>query len=166
VALAGVVALEAVCLLPADVEPPLRDRLGVGRPVVGAVEARLPALHAREESFERGSVTTAAFPVDPSPWSTIPSLPHPEPVRLFLRWCHISPGSTTSARPAGKGFGASSRANRSIRLITLGIGTPSSLAVRFIDSPLTSSRIALTLTGDGIPRGGVAVKFGPQALQR
>ena len=65
--LAGVVALDAVGLVLADVEPPLRDRLGVGRPIVGAVEARVPALlQAREEPFERGSIATAALPVNQS----------------------------------------------------------------------------------------------------
>ena len=39
VALAGMVALDAVRLLLADEQPALRDQLGVGRPAVGAVEA-------------------------------------------------------------------------------------------------------------------------------
>ena len=37
--------LDAVGLLLADEQPPLRDQLGVRRPVVRAVEARLPTLH-------------------------------------------------------------------------------------------------------------------------
>ena len=32
----------------ADEQPPLRNQLGVGGPVVGAVETRLPALHTFE----------------------------------------------------------------------------------------------------------------------
>ena len=84
-ALARVIALEAVGLVLADVKPALRDRLLVGGPVVRAIEARVPALQAGEEPFERGAVTTAAFPVNQSARSTIPSLPHPELVGLFLR---------------------------------------------------------------------------------
>ena len=38
----------------------LRDQLGIGSPVVGAVETRVPALHAAKEPFESGRVTTAA----------------------------------------------------------------------------------------------------------
>jgi hypothetical protein len=44
----------------------LRDQLGIGSPVVGAVETRVPALHAAKEPFESGRVTTAAFPVNQS----------------------------------------------------------------------------------------------------
>lgn len=47
------VALDPVGLILADVEPPRRDQLGVGGPVVRAVEARVPALQAGEEPFER-----------------------------------------------------------------------------------------------------------------
>ena len=65
-ALAGVVALDAVRLLLANKEPALRDQLGIGSPVVGAVETRVPALHAAKEPFESGRVTTAAFPVNQS----------------------------------------------------------------------------------------------------
>jgi len=64
--LAGMVALEAMRLVLADIEPPLRDRLLVGGPVVGAVETRVPALHAGQELVEGGPVTTAAFPVNQS----------------------------------------------------------------------------------------------------
>ncbi len=64
--LAGVVALDAVRLVLADVEPALRNRLGVGRPVVRAVEARVPAPQASEEPLQGGAITTAAFPVNQS----------------------------------------------------------------------------------------------------
>ena len=72
--LAGMVALEPMRLVPgsgpgqapADIEPPLRDGLLVGGPVVGAVETRVPALHAGKELVEGGPVTTAAFPVNQS----------------------------------------------------------------------------------------------------
>ena len=49
VPLPGMVALKAVGLILADIEPPLRDGLLVGGPVVGAVETRVPALHAGKE---------------------------------------------------------------------------------------------------------------------
>jgi len=44
VPLAGMVPLDAVRLLLADEQPPSRDQLGVGRPVVRAVQTRVPAL--------------------------------------------------------------------------------------------------------------------------
>src|SRR3954468_23906603 len=106
VPLAGVVALDAVGLLLADVEPPLRDQLGVGLPAVGAVEANTPALQSLEQPLAGGLVTTAQLPVDEPSRSTIPSLPHPELVGLFFRKCHISSSSTTTARPSGSGFWA------------------------------------------------------------
>src|SRR3954447_5707218 len=166
VPLAGMVALDPVRLLLADVEAALRDRLAVGRPVVRAVQAHAPALQALKQSFESGLVTTAQLPVDDPSGSTIPSLPDPEFVGLFFRKCHISSSSTTTARPSGSGFWAYALANCSIQVITLGVDTPSSLAVRFIDNPLRYSRTAVTFTRRGIPRGGVSVKFSPQALQR
>src|SRR3954452_7747049 len=67
VPLAGMVALDPVGLVLADVEPALRDQLGVGRPVVGAVETRLPALHALDQPAQGGGVTTPALPVNHSP---------------------------------------------------------------------------------------------------
>ena len=84
VPLPGMIALDAVGLLLADVEAPLRDRLAVGRPVVRAVEADAPALQALEKSLEGGPVTTAQLPVDDPSGSTIPSLPDPELVGLFF----------------------------------------------------------------------------------
>mgnify|MGYP003577840069 CR=1 FL=1 len=63
---AGMGALDPVRLILADVEPPLRDRLLVGRPVVGAIEPWVPALQAGEQPLQRGPVTTAAFPVNQS----------------------------------------------------------------------------------------------------
>ena len=66
VPLASMVALETMGLILADIEPPLRDGLLVGGPVVGAVETRVPALHAGKELVEGGPVTTAAFPVNQS----------------------------------------------------------------------------------------------------
>jgi hypothetical protein len=43
----------------------LRNRRRVGRPIIGAVKARVPALpHAGEQPLEGGPVTTAALPVN------------------------------------------------------------------------------------------------------
>src|SRR5215216_1276463 len=64
VPLASMVALETMGLILTDIEPPLRDGLLVGGPVIGAVETRVPALHAAKEPFESGRVTTAALPVN------------------------------------------------------------------------------------------------------
>src|SRR4051812_25431617 len=92
------VALDAVRLLLADEQPPLRDQLGVGRPAVGTIETDPPALQVFQHSFEGGGVTTPQLPVEEPSRSTIPSLPQPELVRLFL-------GSATSrpARPRRRG---------------------------------------------------------------
>ena len=67
-ALPRVVALDAVRLIPAHEELPRRDQLGVGRPVVGAVQPRVPAplLQAGEEPLEGRAIATAAFPVNQS----------------------------------------------------------------------------------------------------
>ena len=66
-ALAGIVTLDAVCLLLTDVELTLRDGLLVGRPVVGADQARVPGCsYTLKQAFERGPVTTAEFPVNQS----------------------------------------------------------------------------------------------------
>ena len=67
VALAGMVTLDAVRFLLADEELALRDQFGVGGPVVGAVETRVPALQAGKELAEGGGVTTAQLPVNQSP---------------------------------------------------------------------------------------------------
>ena len=84
-ALAGVVALDAMRLLLADEEPALRDQLGIGSPVVSTVQTRVPALQAGKELVEGGGVTTAQLPAEEPSRSTIPSLPDPELVGLFLR---------------------------------------------------------------------------------
>src|SRR4051794_22196445 len=131
------VALDAVGLLLADEQPPLRDQLGVGLPAVGTIETDPPALQAFQHSFEGGGITTAQLPVEEPSRSPIPSLPDPVPAGLCFRKCHISSSSTTTARPSGSGFWAYTSAKRSIQVITLGVETPSSLAVRFIDKPDT-----------------------------
>ena len=85
VPLPGMVALDAVGLFFADEQPPRWDQLGIGLPAIGTIKARVPAAQAREEPLEGGAIATAAFPVNQSARSTIPSLPHPELVGLFLR---------------------------------------------------------------------------------
>src|SRR5690348_6483982 len=107
------VPLDAVGLLLADEQPPLRDQLGVGLPAVGTVEADAPALQSLEQPLASGLVTTAQLPVDDPSGSTIPSLPDPELVGLFL-------GSATSRRvrprrpgPPARAFGR--RLRRSAR---------------------------------------------------
>src|SRR3954470_3100562 len=60
--LAGMVALDAVGLLVADEQPPRRDQLGIRRPVVRAIEAGLPTLHAFQEPAQGAGVTTPALP--------------------------------------------------------------------------------------------------------
>jgi hypothetical protein len=85
VPLAGMIALDSVRLLLADIEPPGRDQFGVSRPGVGTVETCAPALQAFDQLGTSSSVTTAQLPVDEPPRSAIPSLPDPELVGLFLR---------------------------------------------------------------------------------
>ena len=65
--LAGVVALDAVGLVLADVEPPQRDQLGVGLPAIGAVEPGLEAAHPLEQPLAGSVIATAAFPVHQPP---------------------------------------------------------------------------------------------------
>jgi hypothetical protein len=86
VALAGVVAFDAMRLLLTDEQLPWRDQLGIGLPAIGTIEPRVPALpQAGEQALEGSSVTTAQLPVDEPTRSPIPSLPDPELVGLFLR---------------------------------------------------------------------------------
>jgi hypothetical protein len=86
VALAGVVAFDAMRLLLTDEQLPLRDQLGIGLPAIGTIEPWVPAPpQAGEQALEGGSVTTAQLPVDEPTRSPIPSLPDPELVGLFLR---------------------------------------------------------------------------------
>ncbi len=84
--LAGMVALDAVGLVLADIELPLRDQLGIRFPAVGAVKARVPVLlQALEKALAGSSVTTAQLPVDELARNPIPSFPDPELAGLFFR---------------------------------------------------------------------------------
>src|ERR671911_3052646 len=48
----------------------------------------------------------------------------------------------------------------------VGVETPSSLAVRFIDKPLTYNSTAAAFRARGLPRAGVSVKVKPQVLHK
>ena len=79
------IALDAVGFLLADEETPRGDQLGIGRPAIGAVQARVKSLQPVQQALTSGAITIPALPVNQSARSTIPSLPDPELVRLFLR---------------------------------------------------------------------------------
>ena len=170
---AGVVALDAVRLLLADAPPAFRDQLGLRRPSGRAVPTRVPALPTFEPSAQGGGVTTAARPVDHSPWGAIPSPPDPELIPLFSGGAPPRP-----ARPRRRGPRARASARRLRRTARLdpahhaGGGRAQQLGgavhprVRPEDPPPRSSSTAVTLTRSGRPRGGVAVKPGPPAVQR
>src|SRR5215207_8244110 len=135
--LAGVVPLDAVGLVLARIELPDRQEYVIHGVVVRTVQARAPARQPLNEALTGGFVTTAAFPVHQLPCRTIPSFPDPERFGLFFRSCHISSSSITTARPSGSGFWAEAAANCSSQAWMVGVETPSSLAVRAIDRPLT-----------------------------
>src|SRR5215211_7595430 len=164
--LARIVSLDAVCLVLARIELPVRQQHTVNRVVICTVEPRAPARQAFNEALTGGFVTIAAFPVHQLACSTIPSLPDPERLGLFFRSCHISSSSITTARPSGSGFWAEAAANCSSQAWMVGVETPSNLAVRFIDRPLTYNSTAAAFRASGLPRGGVSVKFRPQPLHK
>src|SRR3954465_823789 len=62
-ALAGVVPLDAMRLLLARVELSDRQEHVIDHVIVGAVQARAPALQPRDQALAGDFVTTAAFPV-------------------------------------------------------------------------------------------------------
>src|ERR671933_1680904 len=96
--LARVVPLDPMRLGLAGVEPPDRQKHVIDRIIVRAIEPRAPALHSLKQALAGGLVTTAAFPVHQLACSAIPSLPDPQRLGLFLRECHISSSSITTAR--------------------------------------------------------------------
>src|SRR5215218_1005390 len=102
--LARVVPLDAVCLVLARIELSNRQEYVIDRVIICTVEPGAPARQALNQALAGGLVTTAAFPVHQLACSTIPSLPDPERLGLFLRKCHISSSSITTARPSGSGF--------------------------------------------------------------
>src|SRR3954470_7137858 len=89
-----------------NIELAWRDQLGISFQAIGAVETHPPALQAFEEPLQGSSVTTAQLPVEEPSRSAIPSRPDPVLAGPFLRECHMSSSSTTTARPSGLGFWA------------------------------------------------------------
>src|SRR3954465_15855034 len=132
-------ALDAVGLLLADVKAPLRDQLGVGRPIIGTVEADAPALQSFEQPLAGGLVTTAPLPVEAPSRSTIPSLPDPELVGLFLESATSRP-----ARPRRRG----PRARASGRTLPRN--------ARSRPAPRASTRRAAWRCGSSTARSGTA----------
>src|SRR5215207_5466573 len=135
--LAGVVPLDAVRLVLARVQLSNWQEHIIDGVVVCTGEPGAPARQPLDQALASGLVTTAAVPVHQLPCRTIPSLPDPERFGLFFRSCHISSSSITTARPSGSGFWAEAAANCSSQAWMVGVETPSSLAVRAIDRPLT-----------------------------
>ena len=90
----------------ADVMPPNRQGLIVGRVVVGAEQAHAPALQALEQAIQRALVAAAALPIDQPARPTLEGLPDPELAGLFLTKGQTSSISTTAVPPrAGSGLG-------------------------------------------------------------
>src|SRR3954447_10825015 len=136
VPLPGIVALDALRLVLADVVPARRQGGVVGRPVVGAGQAHAPGLQPAEQALQRGLVATPAFPVDQPAGAALERLPDPELAGFFWTKCQTSSISTTTARPVGSGLGQCSRAWSLTRRITLCAETPSRLPVAFSDRPV------------------------------
>src|SRR3954462_8492373 len=102
--LASVVAFAVLRLILADVVPPDRQGLIVGRVIVGAEQAHAPALQALEQAIQRALVAAAALPLDPPARPALAGLPDPTFSGLFLTKCQTSSISTTAGpRRAGAG---------------------------------------------------------------
>ena len=119
--LPGIVALDTLRLVLADVVATRRQGGVVRRPVIRAEQAHVPGLQPTEQALERDLVAAAALPVDQPPRGALEGLPDPEPARFFSTKCHISSISTTTARPAGSGLGQCSRAWSLTQRITLAV---------------------------------------------
>src|SRR5215216_7786116 len=105
--LAWVVAFGVLCLILADVGPPDRQGLIIGRVVVGAEQAHAPALQALDQAVQRALGAAAARPIDQPARPALEGLPDPEFSRLFLTKCQTSSISTTAVPPrAGSGAGS------------------------------------------------------------
>src|SRR4051795_8846235 len=136
VPLPGIVALDKLRLVLADVVPAFRQGRVVGRPLVGAEQAHAPGLQPAEQALQRGSVTTTALPVDQPAGAALEGLPDPKLAGFFWTKCQTSSISTTTARPVGSGLGQCSRAWSLTQRITLCAETPSRLPVAFSDRPV------------------------------
>src|SRR3954470_14059498 len=102
--LAGVVPLDAMRLVFTRIELPDWQEHVIDHVIVGAVQARAPALQPRDEALAGDFVTTAAFPVHQLACRTIPSFPDPERLGLFL-------SSATSRRARSPPPGLPARAS-------------------------------------------------------
>src|SRR3954466_13981440 len=137
VPLAGIVALDELRLVLADVVPAFRQGGVVGRPIVGAEQAHAPGFQPAQQALQRSLVATAALPVDQPAGAAIEGLPDPELAGFFWTKCQTSSISTTTARPAAApGLGQCLRAWSLTQRITLCAGAPRRLPVAFSDSPV------------------------------
>ena len=112
---------------------------------------------ARSQAFPIQAFPIQAFPIQAFPiqsgsdfFQVVPpfiKLDHPRPA---LRLGLLGGGCRERLEPRLEG----------------GVETPSRLAVRFIDRPLTSSSTAAAFRASGLPRAGVWVKVRPQPLHK
>src|SRR3954454_7430765 len=136
VPLPGIVALDALRLVLADVVPTCRQGRVVGRPVVGAEQAHAPGFQPAQQALQPGLVAAAALPVDQPAGAALEGLPDPELAGFFWMKCQTSSISTTAARPAGSGLGQCRRAWSLIQRITLCAETPRRLPAALNDRPV------------------------------
>src|SRR3954451_14228242 len=87
VPLPGIVALDALRLVLADVVPAFRQGGVVGRPVVGAEQAHAPGLQPAEQALQRDPVAVPALPVDQPAGAALERLPDPELAGFFWTKC-------------------------------------------------------------------------------
>src|SRR3954447_17391575 len=135
VPLPGIVALDKLRLVLADVVPAFRQGRVVGRPVVGAEQAHAPGFQPAQQALQRGLVAAAALPVDQPARAALEGLPDPELADFFWTKCQTSSISTTAARPVGSGLGQCSRAWSLTQRMTLCAETSRRLPVALSESP-------------------------------
>ena len=119
VPLTGIVALDELRLVLADVVPAFRQGGVVGRPVVRAEQAHAPGLQPTRQALEGDPVAVPALPVDQPAGRALERLPDPELAGFFWTKCQTSSISTTTARPIGSGLGQCARAWSLTQRITL-----------------------------------------------
>jgi hypothetical protein len=112
-----------------------RDYRRVGFPMVGVIQRDLPLVQAINQLLQGCRITTPALPVQEAACITITSLPDPEFAPFFLRKCHISSSSRTTAFPLGAGFSACSAAYWRIQVRIVLAHTPNIFAKAFIETP-------------------------------
>ena len=111
------------------------NHCGIYRPMIGAVECHIPLGQAIDQLLQGCRITTPALPVQEAACITITSLPDPEFAPFFLRKCHISSSSRTTAFPLGAGFSACSAAYWRIQVRIVLAHTPNIFAKAFIETP-------------------------------